>query len=84
MGLVGHESALKGGVLMEVPDFGDPPGLTGPGHAPGRWAGQPTPGGVSFSGVREAPSAKRTLTSQAPGGIERHEETYLHRIGMDA
>lgn len=24
-GLVAHESALKGGVLMEVPDFGDPP-----------------------------------------------------------
>ncbi len=25
-GLIAHESALKGGVLMEVPDFGDPPG----------------------------------------------------------
>ncbi len=25
-GLVAHESALEGGVLMEVPDFGDPPG----------------------------------------------------------
>lgn len=24
-GLIAHESALKGGVLMEVPDFGDPP-----------------------------------------------------------
>ena len=24
-GLVGHQSALQGGVLMEVPDFGDPP-----------------------------------------------------------
>jgi predicted dehydrogenase len=25
-GLIAHESALKGGVLLEVPDFGDPPG----------------------------------------------------------
>jgi len=24
-GLIAHESALKGGVLMEIPDFGDPP-----------------------------------------------------------
>jgi len=24
-GLVAHESALRGGVQMEVPDFGDPP-----------------------------------------------------------
>ena len=24
-GLVAHESAMGGGVLMEVPDFGDPP-----------------------------------------------------------
>ena len=24
-GLIAHESALKGGVLLEVPDFGDAP-----------------------------------------------------------
>ena len=24
-GLVAHESARRGGVLMDVPDFGDPP-----------------------------------------------------------
>ena len=28
-GLLGHESALKGGELMEVPDLGDPPGDDG-------------------------------------------------------
>ena len=25
-GLMGHQSALQDGQLMEVPDFGDPPG----------------------------------------------------------
>lgn len=24
-GLIAHESALRGGVLMDVPDFGEPP-----------------------------------------------------------
>ena len=24
-GLVAHQSAMQGGVLMDVPDFGDPP-----------------------------------------------------------
>ena len=28
-GLLGHESALKGGELMEIPDLGDPPGDDG-------------------------------------------------------
>ncbi|NOY82503.1 MAG: Gfo/Idh/MocA family oxidoreductase [Kiritimatiellaeota bacterium] len=32
-GLVAHESALRGGVLLEVPDFGDPP--PGAGGGPG-------------------------------------------------
>jgi hypothetical protein len=26
-GLIAHESALKGSAPMEVPDFGDPPGV---------------------------------------------------------
>lgn len=43
-GLIAHESAMKGGILMEVPDFGDPPALRARRTATERpWEPQPPP-----------------------------------------